>query len=74
MTENKNFCVFTIQNDLFTTRETGVYYLTAHEIFDKFLECGANSARIDCGTTSKKKPEFFCGKKIIVNDKGLFYQ
>ena len=71
---DKNFCVFKIQKDFFTEIETNVFYLDVKDVFDKFLELGAVSVRIDCGKSCKQKPFFFMGKKVKINDKGVFYQ
>lgn len=44
---DKEFCVFKIQKNLFTETETKVFYLAVNNIFDKFLELGAVSVRIE---------------------------
>ena len=41
---------------------------------DKFFGLNAIAGRIELGTSSKSKPEFYNGKKVIVNDKGVFYK
>lgn len=65
---------FLYQIDLFSIAPSQCFYLSISDFVDKFFGLNAIAGRIELGTSSKSKPEFYNGKKVIVNDKGVFYK
>lgn len=65
---------YVVSEDLFTNKETECFYISISDFIDKFFKIDAKSGRIELGSTLKSKPEFYNGKKVICNSKGVFYK
>lgn len=74
MKEELYMCVYTVMDDLFTSKETQCFYLSIFDFVENFFKFDAIQARIELGVTVTSAPQFYCGRTVITNENGVFYK